>query len=176
MPGFKINGEGDGPSATAEIRRTHRWYFASLGPDQKLSREVRLVLKEASRPSYQLEEAIMHHNQEEAYFGGKTKWEPLSLNWYDVEQDPDVSQAMFEWVEICNKLTGGAAGDVTPPSTYKANQSDLQMRDGVGDPNETWEIYNGWPQMVNWGSLDYSSSELQMIEVKFRFDRAKRVD
>ena len=175
MPGFMIHGEGAGPNSLAEVRRTHRWEFESLGPGNLLAREVRLVLKTASRPSLTFEEPPMHHNQEQVYFAGKHTWEALALSWYDVEQEPDVSAEMFKWLEKCMSLTGGNAAAVNVPNTYKATESRLSMQDGLGSSTEVWGIYNGWPQQINWGGLDYSSSDLQLIEVKFRFDRAAQM-
>jgi len=172
MPGFVINGEGVGPNSLAEVRRTHRWLFEST---THLSSDVLLVLKEASRPSVEFEQPEMHHNQERVYFAGKHEWEPISLQWYDVEQDPDVSAAMWDWMEICLSFSGETAMQMRAPNQYKATTSMLQMRNGLGNATETWEIYNGWPQQLNWGELDYAETDLQLIEVEFRFDRAKRV-
>ncbi len=168
MPGFTINGTGGGPNALSEVRRTHRWIFQST---THLRQNVLLVLKSCSRPSLTFEEPAMHHNQEQVYYAGKHTWEPLSMSWYDMEQNPDISQAMYEWLEKCLIV---ADANVQPPSVFKSTQSSLQMRDGLGNATETWQIYYGWPQALNWGSLDYSSSDLQLIEVKFRFDRAQR--
>ena len=174
MPGFNINGaEGaNAPNSVAEVRRTHRWIFTAIGT---LENKVRLVLKTASRPSLTFEEPAMHHNQEQVYFAGKHTWEPLSLSWSDVEQDPDVSKAMFDWVERCLKIQGANSMKVETPTDYKRPECKLQMIDGQGTKSEEWKIYNGWPQAVNWNALDYSSSDLQLIEVKFRYDRAERI-
>ena len=169
MPGFKIAGQGTGPNATAEMRRTHRWEFQTIGGGTLA--QVRLLLKTASRPSFALEEAQMHHNQEQVYYAGKQTWEPLALSWYDAEQDPDVSQSMWDWINKCADIKNA---NVNPPSAYKADEARLQMLDGVGTATETWTMYNGWPQQSNWGGLDYSSNEIQLIEIKFRFDRAIR--
>jgi len=173
MPGFNIAGAGQGPNSLAEIRRTHRWIFES---STHLSEPVLIVLQKASRPALNIEEPAMHHNQEQVYYAGKHTWESLSLSWYDVEQEPNVSKAMWDWMEQCLIFTGGNAASVNPPSTYKATETNLQMRDGLGAATETWAVYNGWPQNLNWGALDYTSTELQIIEIKFRFDRAVRTD
>ena len=168
MPGFQINGTGGGPNSLAEVRRTHRWIFTST---TFLRQEVLLVLKGCSRPSMSFEEPAMHHNQEQVYYAGKHTWEALSMSWYDVEQDPDVSEAMYAWLNQCLIVIDA---NVNPPNVYKATQASLNMRDGLGNTTEEWQIFNGWPQALDWGSLDYSSSDLQLIEVKFRFDRAVR--
>ena len=63
MPGFQIHGtggdRGGGPNSTSEVRRTHRWLFRS---STKLTGEVLLVLKTASRPKMTFDEPEMHHN------------------------------------------------------------------------------------------------------------------
>ena len=175
MPGFMINGDQGGqPNSVAEVRRTHRWVFRAIGTLQ--GREVFLVLKSASRPSITFEEPPMHHNQEQVYFAGKHTFEPLALAWYDVEQEPDVSKAMWDWMEVCMPLSNGEAANVNTPRAYKSAEANLDMIDGVGTATESWGIYNGWPQAINWNALDYSASDLQLIEVKYRYDRAVRID
>lgn len=182
MPGFTISGlevggVGANPPSLSEVRRTHRWVFETLG--YLTDRKVMLVLKSASRPSFQFDEPSMHHNQEEVFFAGKHKWEPLSLTFYDVEQAPDVSAAIYQWLgsvitidRVCVRAPGASGGI---GSGYKDKLASLKMVDGCGKATEEWKIYNGWPQSVNWNSLDYTSSDLQLIEVKYRFDRAVRV-
>lgn len=174
MPGFKINGEGEGPKSTAEIRRVHRWVFETLGPPEIITREICLVLKEAARPKVNLEDVLMHHNQEEVHVAGKTSWDDISMTWYDVENDPDASDAMWSWFNKVNILEGGQAGNVYAPDEYKAHVTTLQMLNGMGEPNETWELYNGWPKDMNWGDLTYENSDLATVEVTYRIDRAKR--
>lgn len=177
MPGFVINGTGGetvatGPNANVEVRRTHRWVFQTLG---KANRDILLYLKSASRPSFAFEEPSMHHNQEQIYFAGKHTWEPITLTWYDVEQNPDVSQAVYEWLTTIidiERMCVGRAGNAGGGDGYKSANATLAMVDGCGKITEEWTLYNGWPKSTNWGSLDYTSTELQTIEVVYRFDRA----
>ena len=175
MPGFMIGGTGGepqfgpGPNSLVEVRRTHRWVFETLG--HLTDRQVLLVLKSAQRPSFTFEEPEMHHNQEKIYFAGKQSWEAISLTFYDVEQDPDVSGAVWDWLESVETISNVC---VRSPADYKNRNAVLAMVDGCGNPDEEWTIYNGWPQQVNWNALDYSSTDLQLIEVKYRFDRALR--
>lgn len=168
MPGFNICGQGQGPNSLAEVRRTHRWTFAST---TYLNRNVLVYLKTATRPSMSFDEPEMHHNQEKVYYAGKHTWEPLNLTWYDAEQDPDVSENMWEWLNVCLDVT---QANVNPPNVYKATETNLAMLNGLGAPTESWTVCNGWPKLINWSNLDYTSSELQTIEVQFRFDRAVR--
>lgn len=172
MPGFNIDGGyRNGPNPIAEVRRTYRWVFQSIG-HLPGSREILLLLRSASRPSVSMEQVEMHHQQERVYYAGKHTFEPITMTWYDVEQDPDVSDAMWRWINVCLDLPGMT---VAAPSSYKRNNSELRMRDGRGNTTESWRLYHGWPANVNWEGLDYTSTDLQVIEVEFRYDRAVRL-
>lgn len=168
MPGFNVNGAGGtGPSNMIEIRRKHRWTFTVLG---NFSQQELLVLQKASRPSFEFEEPELHHNQEHAYFAGKQKWDPVTLVWYDIEQDPDISAAVYRWLGTVVDLN---TVNVAHPSTYK-KQAQLQSEDGFGRTDETWIMYGCWPKSVNWQELDYGSTDLQSVEASMRYDRAIR--
>ena len=169
MPGFSINGTGQGPSAVIETRRKHRWLFRTIADDQYISRVQCLILQSAQRPNFKLDEPEMHHNQEVAYFAGKQTWEPVTLTWYDAEQEMDVSRAIYLWL---NSVVNLELADVAPPRNYK-KQAELGMTSGVGyDTSETWMMHNCWPKEVNWGELDYTNTEICTIEVQMRYDRA----
>ena len=171
MPGFNIEGAwSEGPSAVTELRRKHRWLFtvAALGNQQ--SNRATLYLQKAARPSYKLEPVEMHHDQERAYFAGKTEWDPITLEFYDAQQDPDVSKFVWDWVNIVSDISGVT---VAIPSAYK-KKGQLEMRDGAGSVTEKWTLWNCWPHETNWNDLDYTTSDIALITVNFRFDRAKR--
>lgn len=170
MPGFNIvTGKSGQTGNRIETRRKHRWRFTTLFGDQAFL----LLLKSASRPSFSLEEPVMHHNQEEVYFAGKQTWETIELVWYDAEQEPNVSALVYEWL---NSVVFINNADVNTPGGsvgYKVNAK-LEMVTGTGDPNETWNLYGAWPKDVNWNELDYESTDIQQVTVTLRYDRAER--
>jgi len=171
VPGFNIGGQGDGPSAVLETRRNHRWVFETIdAAGEQLSREILLILKTAQRPNFTFEEPEMHHDQEVAYFAGKQTWEPIEISWYDGEQPNDASQAMFDWL---NRISDLQATTVATPDVYKKNAT-LQMTNGQGEASEKWTLFNSWPSNLNWGDLDYEDTEIALIELSIRFDRAQR--
>lgn len=175
MPGFNINGTGglnpSGPANTLEVRRKHRWYFQTLGRGTGAFSEVELlVLQSASRPSFKFEEPEMHHNQEVVRFAGKQDWDPVTMVWYDAEQNPDISRGIYHWLETVVNFT---TIDVAHPSQYK-RQAELSVLTGVGLPSEKWTMYGTWPTAVNWQELDYTSTDLLTCETTMRYDRAVR--
>lgn len=170
MPGFNICGTGGVGAipANLETRRKHRFLFETLGGFEQTAL---LVLYSASRPNFKFEEPEMHHDQEVARFAGKQDWEPVSMKWYDVEQNPDVSASIYAWL---NTVVDLPTATVNAPSVYK-KQARLSMIGADGRRTETWVLCNCWPKEVNWGDLDYTATDIATIEATMRFDRAMRL-
>jgi len=170
MPGFQISGSGGGPGPrnVVETRRKHRWVFRAFGG--AVADDVLLHLQRAQRPKHSYEEAVMHHNQEEVYFPGKTKWEPITLGFYDALQQPDSSLAMWNWLNVTVQPSVASA-NMNYPETLKKDGT-LEMLDGLNAPKGKWKLFGIWPRETNWQDLDYTSSEIMLIEVVMRFDRA----
>lgn len=112
----------------------------------------------------------MDHNQESVYYAGRQSWEPIELTWYDIEQNPDVSLGIYQWLGSVVDLPNVF---VSHPARYKKTAV-LAMLNGTGVPNEQWTMYGTWPTEVDWKGLDYSSNEIQTVVAKMRFDRATR--
>lgn len=172
MPGFAIGGRGgiNSPANTTETRRRHRWVFETLGT-LAAGRQVLILLKSAGRPHSTIEEVEMHHDQEKVWFAGKHSWEPITLTWYDAEQAPDVSSAIWDWLNTVIDIPGATTAT---PSSYKGGNATLSMLSANGAVNESWTMFGVWPQDVNWQDLDYTNTEIQEIEVTIRYDRAER--
>jgi hypothetical protein len=180
MPGFNLEQGGQtnrDKYNKAEFRRKHRWRVAEGGPTD-LAPASWLYLQKCSRPSFKYNEAIVHHDQEQAYFAGKQEWETITFTFYDVEMAGgdvgDISNALYQWV--AGGLSDGQVAEhqnakVAKPDVYKKKLI-LQMTDGSGDDTEEWELKGAWPQSVNWLDLDYTNTEVQLIEVVIRYDRA----
>lgn len=172
MPGFNVTGNHANQKLyTAEPRRRHRWLVTFLGPVFQPGDLV--YLQKASRPNFKYESPEMHHDQEVSYFAGKQSWETMSWTFYDMEQPVDVSQRLYQWVTTIttNFQTPAAITSVTTPGEYKTNAK-LQMQDGRGNPSEQWTLYGAWPMETNWNDLDYGDSEIALVEVTVRYDKA----
>jgi hypothetical protein len=174
MPGFNVTGaggDGRGPVNTLEIRRKHRWVFATLGRGSGAWRPEELLnLQSAARPSFKFTSADKHHNQEVIYYAGKQEWEPVTLTWYDAEQSPDISAGLYQWLNtVCDLGTI----NVAVPSQYK-REGKLTMLNGQGGVSEAWTMYGTWPETINWQELDYSANELMTCQATMKYDRALR--
>lgn len=172
MPGFAINQTDPLTSKNhkAEFNRKHRWRVSVLenGP---LKPQDWLYLSKAARPNYKIEEAPVHHNEEVAYFAGKRTWETLPLEFYDAIDPTDISQLLYDWVNVVTNIPGATTN---VPAEYK-KELQVEMLDGDGTAHETWKLYGAWPIDTNWNDLDYSSSDIQLVSVTVRFDRAEKI-
>ncbi len=177
MPGFNIGqnqGQGtNGPSNLIETRRKHRWEFETI--DTTVA-GILIYLQKCSRPSFSLQEPVMHHDQEQAYFAGKQEWQPIDMAWYDTlgvesggEKD-DASKSLWDWLYTVVNIDTAV---VALPSKYK-KEATLATRNNAGAVDERWRLHGCWPKEINWGDLDYTNTEIQLVEVKMRFDRANR--
>lgn len=191
MPGFNIQNYAggysvDGPSNSLEIRRKHRWVFRTLGRGPNAasaagaaggnnwSNAALLNLQNAARPSFKFNTADKHHNQEVIYYAGKQEWDPVTLHWYDAEQNPDISDEIYQWLNSVVDLTQGNNLTVAPPVAYKRTAR-LEMLNGAGVTTEQWDMLGCWPETCNWQELDYSASDLMSCEASMRYDRAVKV-
>jgi len=173
MPGFNLGPpNGDAASNVVETRRKHRWTFTVLGSSSgyQWSRTGLVYLKSASRPKATIEQAELHHDEEKARFAGKYSWEPVSLVWYDVEQNPDISGEVYAWL---NSVVAVPTANVALPSAYKSDAK-LQSTNGTGAASETWTLYGSWPAEVDFSDLDYTNTDIQEVTVLMVYDRASR--
>lgn len=172
MPGFTIQGgENDGGqivSNTVETRRNHRWRWTSMG--NAVQPDVLILLQKCQRPKFTNAEPELHHNQEVAYFIGKQTWDPIEMAFYDAEQQPDCSREIWKWLKIGNLLD---QANVSIPKTYK-KRGQLDMVDGKGSETETWFVHGAWPKEVSYSENDYTNTEIALITVSLRYDRAEK--
>ncbi len=80
MPGFNIAKAGsnsNGPSATAESARAHR--FSVRTSTTVLPDDLARHIKTCERPKFETESVVIHHGAFETYRPGKSRWQPISM-------------------------------------------------------------------------------------------------
>tara|TARA_R100001244_G_scaffold25113_3_gene25504 strand:+ start:12479 stop:13021 length:543 start_codon:yes stop_codon:yes gene_type:complete len=177
MPGFAINNtpESQSKDFKAEFRRKHRWRLTNFEDAFVINSREFLYLSKAARPSFKVEPAEVHHDQEVASFAGKQSWDTLNLEFYDAVGGKSLrgsmSSRIYAWVTKCTQI-GNAT--VALPSEYKV-EFEVQMTDGQGGVDEIWRVFGAWCQDTNWNELDYGDSNVQLVSVVVKFDRAERI-
>ena len=170
MPGFNIGFGGGEVSPKIETRRKHRFEFKIDG----VPRKTTLFLKKAERPQIKISVIETKFDQETAYWDGRHEWEPITLEFYDIEQETDTSDEIYKWFKRVLNIENNKAGPTPASPTNYKKQCTLEVYGGDGFNTERWVLSNCWPISVDWGDLDYSSSDIQTVKVVLRFDRAVR--
>ena len=131
-----------------------------------------IYLQKAARPNFKYDPVEMHHDQEEAWYAGKQHWETMEWTFYDIE-DPDLSDRVRLWFNSVTRNFNDPSvlTTVAHPRDYKGTAT-IDYYGGGGDVTEKWRLFGVWPEASNWGELDYTTSDLQLIVATIRYDRA----
>ena len=178
-------GMGIGALGGATFKRKYRWTFQVTnigGPTSTVGVGGQYV-KVANRPQVEVEETEINFLNGKTWIPGKATFQSLSVTYYDVAASDGAVQGLLNWVNrVYNFQDGKGDGiyatqanvaiDPTGNTGY-AGIGKLSLLDGSGYNLETWTLYNCWPQSINFGDLDYSSSEECTIELTLRYSYAK---
>lgn len=143
-------------------------------------------VKLAARPNLSIEETEINFLNAKTWVPGKGTWETVTVTYYDVGGDvnADDVQNLWAWLATVYEFTNSAgvpASGVGPvlPANVSLRQASrrqdyagrgvLKLYDGCGGEMEEWIMRDMWPQAVNFGDLDYSSSEEMTIELTLRY-------
>lgn len=119
----------------------------------------------AARPNLTIEETQIDHKNARTWIPGKAYWETISVTYYDVahaEMAP-----LYKWLTTIYDFT--SINRLQGTKDHWAATGILTMWDGCGFPIETWEMKNMFPTSCNFGTTDYSSSDISTIEMTLRY-------
>lgn len=139
-------------------------------------------VKVAARPHLEIDEAEINFLNAYMSIPGKGKWQPITITYYDVGGiDGDIASsfsALYDWIATVYDYTSPEGIDIRQSEKQGwAAKTSITMFDGCGNPLERWVLHDCWPQTVNFGDLDYGSSELATIDltIKYRYAQMEKV-
>lgn len=172
---------GMGQLGGAEVifKRKYRWTFEVRPSCGGII--PRHFVKLASRPNLSIEETEINYLNAKMWIPGKGTWETITVTYYDLGGTTEGLGSLFSWISSVYDFQnqGNRFGPVNPRQSslrgfpnggggYGA-EANLILYDGCGSEMERWDFKHMWPQAVNFGELDYSSSEEVTIELTLRF-------
>jgi hypothetical protein len=164
-------GDGGLNDANVCFKRKNRWLFFIEGVSALVGAGGTPCLPplKGGRPSINFKEMEAQHINETIYFPGKPEWKPISLSLYDLKKNKNV---VIDWIKkiydpSIDKFNWNPSAD-----GFKIPECRLEMYDGCGNTIEKWVLENVWPQSIEFGDLDMSSSEVVTIDLQLRYDRA----
>jgi hypothetical protein len=143
-----------------EPKRKFRWILQIDGLDG-------FVMKTAVRPQAVFEETVIDYVNAKRYVSGKMAWSPMAIKMHDPVA-PSAAQKIMDWLRLNYEPLTGRMGYAT---FYKKDIS-LKLLDPQGTVCELWDVKGAWAQDINWGDLDYATSDNVEIAFTLRFDNA----
>lgn len=176
---------GLGALGGAELifKRKYRWTFELISPCGPSVPTH--VVKLAARPNLTIEETEINFLHGKMWIPGKGSWETITVTFYDIGNDSGSLQGLWSWLATVYNFTdpvglhqsskrGSSVGGAgTVGSGGYAGTAYLNLYDGCGTAMEAWTLGHVWPQAVNFGELDYSSSEEVTIELTLRYSEVE---
>lgn len=159
-------GELGGP--TLVFKRKFRWTFEITGlcnGDEVPKHFVKL----ASRPNISIEETEINYLNAKTWIPGKATWETITVTYYDVATNEN--QKLYNWLASVYNFVDPLKSTQGKHRSDYSGTGTLHLYDGCGVPLEVWTMRDVWPQSINFGELDYSSSEEATIELTLRYSQ-----
>lgn len=127
------------------------------------------------RPSLTHEEVIIDSYNSKTYLAGKHTWEPITLVMRD-DMNSHVIKAIGNQLQeqLDHTSQGAVAHDQKHAgNVYKFNMT-IETLDGTAkaDPYDTWELVGCYLSNVQYGDLNYGTSDLVQVTATIRYDNA----
>ena len=132
----------------------------------------RFYVKMASRPKISIESTEINYLNGKTWIPGKAEWDTLQLTYYDVANTYAL-KPLYDWLaSIYNYADpNGIYGNLQQASKkgdYTA-VAVISAWDGCGEELERWTIRDAWPESIDFGDMDYSSSDEMNVELTLRY-------
>lgn len=171
-------GLGDLMLPNTYFKRKYRWSFLLKTPCGEVSENL---VKISSRPQLDIEEQEINFLHGKMWIPGKASWQTMTVTYYDVTAGGNDISTLYKWLRTVYEFDQPAqlrqssirGGGGSGTGGGYAAQAFLYLYDGVGTPIETWTLRHVWPQSINFGDLDYSSSEELTVELTLRYSEVQ---
>jgi hypothetical protein len=152
-------------------KRKFRWTFEVNRPKAYGGNVPSSYVKLAARPNISIEETEINFLNGKVFIPGKGTWETITVTYYDVSTGGAGLDNTGLWSWLANVYNFMNPTMLTQNSRREcyAGEGICTLYDGCGNRLEQWKLFDAWPQAVNFGELDYSSSEEVTIEVTVRY-------
>ena len=151
------------------FKRKFRWTFEIRGfCDNEANAVPEHFVKMAARPNVAIEETELNHLNAKMWIPGKASWETITVTYIDVAHEE--MRSLYNWLASVYDYTDPINLRMGTKRDWRATGI-LNLYDGCGEVLEIWNLQNMWPTAMNFGDLDYSSSEEATIELTLRYSQ-----
>lgn len=155
-----------------KLKYRFRVSFENFGVSTPRSELTKQVI-DFTRPQVNFEEIPIDIYNSKVYIQGKHTWESVSVNLRD-DASGAVAKLVGEQIQKQFDMMEQASAASGIDYKFITRCEILDGGNGASTPNvlETWELYGCMITNVNYGDLNYASSEPATIAMTIRFDNA----
>jgi len=155
-----------------KLKYRFRASFENFGVSTPRTELTKQVI-DITRPEVTFEEIPMEIYNSRAYLLGKHTWSPISVNLRD-DVNGGVTKLVGEQIQKQFDFMEQASASSGIDYKFITRFELLDGGNGASTPNvlETWELYGCFVTSVNYGDLNYASSEAATVAMNIRFDNA----
>lgn len=153
-------------------KRQNRWLFTIS--DVSADGTNALPPFKTGRPGFSFKEIECQHLTETVFYPTKGEFKTITLTLYEPRCNID-GHPVWNWLKLVydpkegkwsSPIQGGEG------TKFIKSEATLELFDGCGKTIEKWKIEDIWPQSVDFGSLDMSSSDVVTCDLTLRYARA----
>lgn len=128
-------------------------------------------VKTASRPTIAVEETEINFLNAKMFIPGKATWETITVTYIDAAdlQNPSIMQPLWNWLASVYAFYDPVRLHMGSIARDYSATGIITMYDGCGTALERWQLNRLWPTNINFGELDYASSDEATIELTLRY-------
>lgn len=158
------------------FKRQFRWTFEVINicgnPDKRVPTAF---VKVAGRPKINMDELELNFLHGKTWKPGKATFEPITVSYIDAVQtsNADLTRHLYDWIASVYEFNDHVQQRMGEKRHDFSATGILKILDGCGKVMERWILGGMWPVSVNFGDLDYASSDVLSIELSLRYDRIK---
>lgn len=167
MAEFNANAFG---AANSRVVHQQQWFHLTMTPPGGDGTVLELSAQSLPLFTEGNEVVEVHFGNSKAYQAGKATFEGGSFTFMDLV-DSDTRGQLYAWRESVYDRDSGA---IHGQESYKCNVT-VTLFKYDNQVHNSWVLHGAWPSSVNWGQLDYNSTDKSSVEVTITFDWGEKV-
>tara|TARA_B100000900_G_scaffold252570_1_gene215253 strand:- start:4051 stop:4659 length:609 start_codon:yes stop_codon:yes gene_type:complete len=174
--GVPVNGN-DGTTLMPKLQYRFRVVFNGIGKAGIAKKELTQNVISVSRPNMSHEEVIVDSYNSKTYLAGKHTWEPVTIVFRD-DMTSNVIKALGE--QLNKQVDHSDQASAIAGEGYKF-AVEIQTLDGNNGQNsapeqfDTWKLMGCFIQNVQYGELNYATSDMVQVTLTLRYDHAEHI-
>jgi hypothetical protein len=131
---------------------------------------------DTKRPSVKFAPVTVDIYNSKVYFQGKPEWEEVTVNLRD-DQAGNISKLVGEQIQKQFDFQEQASAASGIDYKFQLQMDILDGGNGAVTPNvlESWALYGCFLTSVDYGEMNYNSSDPMMVALSIRYDNAEQL-